>query len=326
LVRKELIGKNVRKPRPGPPPPEKYIDELTDYSEVAKKKLVAIDPNMSDLLYCQDGEGTIYRYTQDTRRKETYVKKHREYIQKRKREVVDGLSINEWEAELSAYNKKTVMFEAFKAYVKKKNEMNLRLAPFYEDYTFRRMKMLSYIGRQRTEAKMLREFEAKFGSGEEAVIAIGDWEQRQHRKFKEPIKGKGFRTVLRKAGYDVYLVDEFRTSCRCSACHDHGECTTFRECDNPRPYRDGRILRHGLVRCKTCQRLWNRDTNASSNIYTIAHNAIYGMERPEYLQRAKGSVRPAASAGSDARSGGRKTTSRPFTQTRARSNAGEIGC
>ena len=314
LVRKELIGKNVRKPKPGPPPPELYIDELSDYSEVAKKKLVAIDPNMSDLLYCQDGERNIYRYTQDTRRKETYVKKHRDYLQTRKREMVDGKRVVEWEAELSVYNKKTTDFERFKAYVAKKNEMNVRLAPFYDEHMFRRMKMLSYIGRQRTEAKMLREFEAKFGSGDEAVIAIGDWEQRQHRKFKEPIKGKGFRTLLRKAGYDVYLVDEFRTSCRCSACEEHGECTTFRECDNPRPYRDGRILRHGLVRCKTCQRLWNRDTNASSNIYAVASNAIHGMERPEHLKRAEGSVRPATSAGSDARSGGRKTTSKHFTR------------
>ncbi len=69
--------------------------------------------------------------------------------------------------------------------------MNVRLAPFYQDYTFRRMKMLSFIGRQRTEAKMIREFKEKFGSGEEVVVAIGDWEQRQHRKFKEPTKGKG---------------------------------------------------------------------------------------------------------------------------------------
>jgi hypothetical protein len=91
--------------------------------------------------------------------------------------------------------------------------MNVRLVPFYQDYTFRRMKMLSFIGRQRTEAKMIREFKEKFGSGEEVVVAIGDWEQRQHRKFKEPTKGKGFRTLLRKASYDVYLVDEFRTSC-----------------------------------------------------------------------------------------------------------------
>jgi hypothetical protein len=216
LVRKEFVGKKVTKPRVGPPPPEQYIDELTDYTKVADKKLVAIDSNMNDLLYCVDGpdaDKTIYRYTQDTRRKDTYVKKHRDYLQTRKHEVIDDKRVVEWEVELSAYNKKTTDFAAFETYVAKKNEMNVRLAPFYQDYTFRRMKMLSFIGRQRTEAKMIREFKEKFGSGEEVVVAIGDWEQRQHRKFKEPTKGKGFRTLLRKASYDVYLVDEFRTSC-----------------------------------------------------------------------------------------------------------------
>jgi hypothetical protein len=290
LVHKELIGKNVWKPKPGPPPPEQYIDELEadTYAYLKEKKLVVIDPNMSDLLYCVDGpdeDKTVYRYTQDTRRKDTYVKKHRDYLQTRKHEVIDGKRVVEWEAELSAYNKKTTDFERFETYVTKKNEMNLQLAPFYEDHTFRRMKMLSYIGRQRTEAKTIREFRAKLGNGEEAVVAIGDWEQRQHRKFKEPIKGKGFRTLLRKAGYDVYLVDEFRTSCRCSHCEEHGECKTFLECENPRPYRTGRILRHGLVRCKTCQRLWNRDTNASSNIWKVADNAIHGLPRPAHLRR-----------------------------------------
>jgi hypothetical protein len=132
LVRKELIGKNVKKPKPGPPPPESYIDELNadTYAALREKKLVAIDPNMSDLLYCQDGEQNTYRYTQDTRRKETYVKKHRDYIQTRKREVIDGKRVVEWEAELSTYNKRTTGFERFKTYVAKKNEMNDRLAPF----------------------------------------------------------------------------------------------------------------------------------------------------------------------------------------------------
>ena len=134
---------------------------------------------------------------------------------------------------------------------------------------------------------MLKRFELLFGSSEEAVVCIGDWEQKQHRKFKEPVKGKGFRTLFRKAGYKVYLVDEFRTSCRCSACDEHGTCATFRECDNPRPYREGRVLRHGLVKCKTCSRLWNRDTNASSNIWKIARNAIQGLARPDYLRRAQ---------------------------------------
>jgi hypothetical protein len=34
LVRKEFVGKKVRKPKVCPQPPEQYIDELTDYTEV----------------------------------------------------------------------------------------------------------------------------------------------------------------------------------------------------------------------------------------------------------------------------------------------------
>ena len=37
-------------------------------------------------------------------------------------------------------------------------------------------------------------------------------------KFKEATKGKGMRTLFRKAGFQTYLIDEFRTSCRCSKC------------------------------------------------------------------------------------------------------------
>ncbi len=156
---------------------------------------------------------------------------------------------------------------------------------------------------------MIREFRAKFGTGEETVIAIGDWEQRQHSKCKEPVKGKGFRTLLRKAGYGVYLVDELRTSCRCSHCEEHGECEKFLECENPRPYRTGCILRHGLVRCKTCQRLWNRDTNASNNIWRVAYNAIHGLLRPEHLRRTQANY----TVGSDANSPRQRTRRGPST-------------
>jgi hypothetical protein len=61
---------------------------------------------------------------------------------------------------------------------------------------------------------MVKRFKEKFGSGEESVILIGDFEQRKQMKYKEPTKGKTIRTLFKKNGYKVYLVDEFRTSCR----------------------------------------------------------------------------------------------------------------
>ena len=107
-------------------------------------------------------------------------------------------------------------------------------------------------------------------------------------KYKEATKEKGIRTLFKKAGFQAYLVDEFRTSCRCSNCEsDDGICKTFRECENPRPWRNGRILRHGLVKCKTCSGLWNRDTNASRNILKITLDEINRLGRPDYLKRSQ---------------------------------------
>jgi len=117
------------------------------------------------------------------------------------------------------------------------------------------------------------------------VVGIPIPAEKKHRKHHGPVKGKGFRKLFRKAGFTVFLVDEYRTSCRCSVCG--GETKRFRICENPRPFRSGSIVRHGLVKCNTCNRLWNRDTNAASNIWKAATSALRGEGRPEYLRRGK---------------------------------------
>ena len=254
LIRKDKVGKIIKQKIAEQNGGEKYIDELSiaDQSNLKGKKIIAIDPNMGDLLFCVDSDQrdqTKFRYTQDTRRKETEVKKYRTILQEKKNEMIEGKTILQWETELSVLNKKTLNFDTFKDYLVAKNELNQKLGPFYSQYLFRKLKLGSYCRRQITEARMLRRFEKAFGTGKDAVICIGDWEQKQHMKFKEPVKGKGFRTLFRKNGYDVYLVNEFRTSCRCSGCG--GIFSKFRECENPRPYRDGTILRHGFVKCQT---------------------------------------------------------------------------
>ena len=49
-----------------------------------------------------------------------------------------------------------------------------------------------YIFKQKSEAKMLQNFAQVFDIPEpkQVVIAMGDWNQNHHRKFKEPTKGK----------------------------------------------------------------------------------------------------------------------------------------
>ena len=80
---------------------------------------------------------------------------------------------------------------------------------FYFNFNFNVSNIwkIGYLNRKRSEQKLLNRFESKFGSPKEVIIGFGDFEQRKHMKFKEPIKGKGMRTLFKKYGYKTYLVD-----------------------------------------------------------------------------------------------------------------------
>jgi len=86
------------------------------------------------------------------------------------------------------------------------------------------------------ETGLLKRFENLFGEPKDIIIYIGIFEQHEYCKYKTPVKGKGFRTLLCKAGYNIYLADKIRNNCcRCSECDD-GECKTFRGNKNKKPY------------------------------------------------------------------------------------------
>ena len=123
---------------------------------------------------------------------------------------------------------------------------------------------------------------------ENVIICFGDYEQRKHIKLKEPVKGREFRTLFRKNGFETYLVDEFRTSCKCSKC-EGGSCEKFMVCENPKSFRNNLHLVHGLLSCKNCSNVWNRDCNGDTNIYKIAFNSIHKKDRPNYLCRSNNS-------------------------------------
>ena len=286
LLREDLVGKkNITQPKKKNR--EKYIDDLDNYDNLKGKKIVAIDPGKCDLIYCVDGdtkEANKFRYSQDQRRKETKSKKFTKILLEQKQIKISNKTVIEYETELSKYNRKTLNIQSFKEYVKKKNEINTILFDFYNKYIFRKLKLNGYMNRIRSEQRMINQFIKKFGSQDEAIITIGDLEQKKHMKFKEPTKGKGMRTLFKRNGFNVYLVDEFRTSCKCSKCEE-GKCDKFITRPNPRPYRDNLSIVHGLLRCKTCEGVWNRDCNGATNIYKIAYNAVNGRERPLHLCR-----------------------------------------
>ena len=290
MLRNDLIGKRIPNIKVGSNS-EQYIDELSDYTNIKNKKIVCIDPGKSDILYCVDNdnkEANEFRYTQDSRRKECKIKKYAKIILEFKKEKIDGKTIIEYETELSKLNRKTLINKDFKEYIKKKSEINSKLYKFYEKYIFRKLKLNGYINRKKNEQKLINNFKKIFGKPEETIVIFGDFEQKQHMKYKEPIKGKGMRILFRQNNYKTYLVDEFRTSCMCSICKEEiKRCEKFQIRKNPKPYKSGNILVHGLIKCQTCLGVWNRDVNGATNICRIAKNAINGLERPKYLCREK---------------------------------------
>jgi hypothetical protein len=287
LLRKDLIGKKLPMMKKGLST-ETYIDELTDYTQLQNKKIVAIDPGKCDLIYCVDAdnkEANEFRYSQDQRRKETKKKKYSKIQLELKKEKINGKTIIEWETELSKLNRKSLNISKFKEYIQNKSEINHILFTFYEKYIFRKLRLQSYRNTKKSEQKMINQFKKIFGNEKDVVVCFGDYEQKKQMKFKEATKGKGMRTLFRKARFQTYLVDEFRTSCMCSKC-EIGICKKTMIRENPKPYRSGNVLIHGLICCKNGCGYWNRDVNGATNIYKIAYNAINNKERPNYLSRS----------------------------------------
>jgi len=288
FLRDDLVGKKLPMMKKGISK-ELYIDELDNYSILQHKKVIGIDPGKSDLIYCVDDaskDANVFRYSQDQRRKETKMKKYNNIILGMKTNKIEGKTIIEYETDLSHFNRKSLQITKFKEYLQEKNRINHILFRFYRKELFRKLKFGKYINIKRNEQKMISDFKKTYGNPENVVICIGDWEQRKQMKYKEPTLGKGIRTLFRKNNYNVFLVDEFRSSCKCSKC-DGGICEKFmvREHPNKKKNKDELRLIHGLLHCKNGCGSWNRDRNGSSNIYKIAKNAINNIDRPSYLCR-----------------------------------------
>ena len=166
---------------------------------------------------------------------------------------------------------------------------------------FRKLRFSSFVLKQRSEAKFIKAFVAKFGKPHRTTVFLGDWSQGAAR-FHAPCKTKGYRTMFERANFDVFLVDEYRTSSVCPDCQTRN-LKPFKKRRSPRPWRRySTALVHGLLRCnnercnewswphddRTRRRLWNRDDVATLNIERIAYFTLLHHEhlgRPAIFKR-----------------------------------------
>ena len=283
---------------------KQYIENQDDIKKLLNKKnnYVVIDPNLSDLAYCLDKNGTKFRYTQNQRRLETRNKKYLKITDKiNKTTKINGKTVKEIESELSKHNSKTCDFNEFIDYLKIKNKINKCLFDQYQKRIYRKLKWNRFINTQKSESKMVKNFEKKFGSPKNTNVIMGDYDKgNNHMKGKEPCITKRLRRILRLSGYNVYLINEFRTSKLCSNCHCEVENFLKRKSQRPK---DGNkdILIWGIVRCTNlkCKQIpvqnkkvfvgsiFNRDMNAVLNMMYIVETLIKTGKRPTKYCRDK---------------------------------------
>ncbi|KAL0220638.1 hypothetical protein RCL1_000492 [Eukaryota sp. TZLM3-RCL] len=198
----------------------------------------------------------------------------------------------------SNFSSKTVNVDRYNNWIQAFYIYSTYMEDLYHNPVYRKIKFLRKMYKTRAEDRMLNLFKATYGSPETSFIAIGDWEQRKHARFKPPTMGKGIRKLFRKAGYKVYLIDEYNTSKCCHHCVQNNDKQGINS--SVTLTRNKKIIKNGqqrieeveesvwgLVRCCKCERYWDRDFNSALNLYQIVQCALKGESRPECLQRPK---------------------------------------
>ncbi|KAG1168780.1 hypothetical protein G6F70_008920 [Rhizopus microsporus] len=126
--------------------------------------------------------------------------------------------------------------------------------------------------------------------GEDAVFVMGNWSA-PHARYHELIGGLGFQRLLKKHGFQVFLIDKYKTSRCCPTCHNES-LHTFRSVPNSRSYRRQQyptVIYHGLLipamAAPDRYRLWNRDVAACLNYMHILRGLRRNGMVPDRFRR-----------------------------------------
>ena len=277
---------------------EENIDyiEKANIDDIKHKKFVCADPNFSDLIYCgykdENDKLITFRYTQNQRRLETRMKKYSKIKDKLNNEIIiNEKSVKELETTLSTLNSKTCNYDKFKTYCIEKNKVNYQLYLHYEQTIFRKFKLNAFINTQKSENKMINNFQNKYGKPEETIFVVGDYDKGDyHMKRKEPVILKKFRRIFRNAGHKTFLVNEFRTSKLCNCCNEELEYFLERPSKKPKLIKEGKTeICNGILRCQSVKHkseiFHNRDKNAVQNMLNIVKSVLNTGKRPEIFCR-----------------------------------------
>ncbi|KAI9315452.1 hypothetical protein BX666DRAFT_2028365 [Dichotomocladium elegans] len=154
-----------------------YVDSLTaeKHREIAGR-CVTVDPGRRDMLYCVHErpislEPVKFGYTKQEQDKIREIK-HRRLIQ----------------------NSRTRTRKLSSETIHKSSR-----------FLMRKLRLSSSFNKHRAGLKLINELKRKFG--ETAAFVMGNWSA-PHARYREPIRGKEFRVLLRKNVFEVFLIDD----------------------------------------------------------------------------------------------------------------------
>ena len=272
-----------------------YIEKVTITEEMHHMKVVCADPGHSDLIYCashnEAGDLETFRYTQNQRRSETRIKKYGKIINNLNNTIkirYNGNSVKENEVFPPGYDSKACSYGRYMNYCEKKNEMNHLLLSHYEKPLFRKLKFNRFINTQKSENRLIKNFSKKFGPPSDTIFVIGDYSKGSYNmKGLEPAICKKFRRIFKLAGYQTYLINEYKTSITCNNCY--GKLETFLIKPSQKPKNKGNPEKcHGLLRCQSnahCAIIHNRDKNAAQNMLNIVYQVFESGKRPAVFSK-----------------------------------------
>lgn len=255
-----------------------YVDDLTidQLNILQNKKIVTCDPGKYNMAYMVDDDGNKLRYTCAQRDTESLAKKNRNIMKKNK--ILN--KIVEIESKLSDVTSKTVNYDEFKRYIKKKHNINIQVKAFYEKEICRKLNWRAQTNRRKSEDKFLNNINKTFGDN--IFICYGDYSRNTQMKYHVPTLGKGLRKIIEKK-HNVILVNEFNTSKKCCNCWKDliNHIINGEEKHRLLVCKNLECMNIGSLESKPCPMFINRDLNACNNMMMIVKNIIYGHKRPK---------------------------------------------
>ncbi|ORE03234.1 hypothetical protein BCV72DRAFT_257900 [Rhizopus microsporus var. microsporus] len=174
------------------------IDLIRRNRQEISGRCVVVGPGKRDMLYCVHENSTP---------EQPKAKKYCRILQDLKSQDFDVVQADN-----------TISVERFDYFLQARSEQFIALSDFYRhtitNYDngcslFRKIRLSAYFNKQRADQKLIQDLHAKFG--EDAVFVMGNWSA-PHARYHEPIRGLGFRRLLKKYGFQAYLIDEYKAT------------------------------------------------------------------------------------------------------------------